>query len=192
MLIYLFFIPFALGSYFPSPNVPGVGISFPQNVGDSTICLNCVDFIKLDLPAAWVCYAFQNNECVSEDVSNIGYNNCSTSQAQLINSTYPQYASQCQVYVYEIDPSNGTDTTTCTKNGNITTCIEMGSFNNGFSGGVNCTENGNITTCVEIGNFNATCTENGNTTTCVESSVSNKIHINWLLISFVLIGCVGF
>src|ERR1700757_4970440 len=122
MLIYLFFIPFALGSYFPFPNVPGVGISFPQNVGDSTICLNCVDFIKLDLPADWVCYEFQNNECISENVNNIGYGNCSASQAQLINTTYPQYASQCQVYVYEIDPPNGTDITTCTKNGNITKC----------------------------------------------------------------------
>ena len=126
ILIYLFFIPFALGS-FPFPNVTGVnGISFPQNVGDSTICLNCVDFIKLNLPADWVCYAFQNNECVAEDVSNIGYNNCSTSQAQLINSTYPQYATQCQVYVYEIDPSNSTfaDATICTENSNITKCVE--------------------------------------------------------------------
>ena len=109
---------------FPFPNITGVnGISFPQNVGDSTICLNCVDFIKLDLPADWVCYAFQNNECVAEDVSNIGYNNCS---AGLINSTYPQYATQCQVYVYEIDPYNSTLSggTTCTENGNITKCVE--------------------------------------------------------------------
>ena len=120
MLIYLFFIPFALAS-FPSPNVTGVTIPIPYNVGDSAICLNCINFSKLDLPANWTCYTFQNNVCTSEIIGNDEYNNCS---AGLINSTYPQYTTQCQVYVYEVNSSNDTGTS-CTENGNLTKCVEL-------------------------------------------------------------------
>lgn len=128
MLSLLFIFAVARAQFPPPSNIGSSGgaIPLPSKIGDSAICLNCVDYTSVNLNTQWTCSLYRNNECVEQSYDDIGLTSCNNiTQAQIIFNAYEEYVKQCDVYVYNLIPTqNNTLMTGCYTSNNLTRCYE--------------------------------------------------------------------